>query len=378
MPGTKDFHVNDRRIDPVFFVTASATEGLLNTLDATILPEVRRLVGAKRRVTISFDREGWSPERFKTWKAADFDVLTYRKGEQTRWQERFFEEMKGTVNGRTVKYRLAERAVRLSNGLKVREIRRLTDDGHQTSIITTDVDRPTLEVAHTMFSRWGQENFFRYMEQEFDLNHLCTNAVEPADPDRLITSPKRAALMKERSAARAARTRLVDKRLDLAPDKKVRVGKRYLDEAQIDAEILKFETQIKKLTAAIEPLPVKVPIRTVLDPEKIVKLERERKVIVDTIKLTAFRAESALARLLDPLLARYADEGRRFLQSAFKATADLLPDAEAGQLTVRFHGLATPRGTRALAGLCACVNENAVSYPGTNLRIHFEVAGLQK
>ena len=378
MPGTKDFHVNDRRIDPVFFVTASATEGLLNTLDATILPEIRRLVGTERRVTISFDREGWSPKRFKTWKAADFDVLTYRKGEQTRWQERFFEEMKGTVNGRTVEYRLAERTVKLSNGLKVREIRRLTDDGHQTAIITTDADRPTLEVAHTMFNRWGQENFFRYMEQEFDLNHLSTNAVEPADPDRMITSPKRAALVKKRSAARAARTRLVDKRLDLDPGKKVRVGKRYLDEDQIDAEILKLEPQIKRLTAAIEPLPEKVPIRTVLDPAEIVKLERERKVIVDTIKLSAYRAESALVRLLDPLLARYADEGRRFLQSVFKATADLLPDAEAGQLTVRFHGLATPRGTRALRGLCECVNEKAVRYPGTDLRLHFEVAGLQK
>ena len=377
MPGTKDFHVNDRRIDPVLFVTASATEGLLNTLDSTILPEIRRLVGAERRVTLSFDREGWSPERFKTWKAAKFDVLTYRKGEQSRWQERFFEEMEGKINGRTVKYRLAERTVKLSNGLKVREIRRLTDDGHQTAIITTDLDRSTMDVALTMFGRWGQENFFRYMEQEFDLNHLSTNAVEPADPDRMITSPKRAALVKERAVARAARTRLVDKRLELAPDEKVRVGKRYLDEDQIDAEILKLETKINKLTAAIEPLPVKVPIRTVLEPEKIVKLERERKVIVDTIKLTAYRAESALVRLLDPLLARHTEEGRRFLQSVFKATADLLPDAEAGQLTVRFHGLATPRGTRALAGLCACVNENAVCYPGTSLRLHFEVAGLQ-
>ena len=42
MPGTKDFHVNDRRADPLFFVTAEATEGLLATLDSTLLPEVRR------------------------------------------------------------------------------------------------------------------------------------------------------------------------------------------------------------------------------------------------------------------------------------------------------------------------------------------------
>ena len=378
MPGTKDFHVNDRRFDPVFFVTAPATEGMLDMLDSTILPEIRRLVGPDRRVTLSFDREGWSPERFATWKGMGFDVLTYRKGKQSRWQERFFEEMTGTVDGRTVTYRLSEREVNLSNGLKVREIRRLTDTGHQTAIITTDEDRPTLEAAHTMFGRWGQENFFRYMEQEFDLNHLCTNAVEPADPDRLVTSPERKALEKKRSVARAARTRLIDKRLDLAPDKKVRVGKRYLDEEQIDAEILKHEAKIERLTASIVDLPKKVPIHTLLEPEKIVMLERERKVIVDLIKLTAYRAESALTRFLDPLLARHAEEGRRFLQSVFKATADMLPDVEAGRLTVRFHGLATPRATHALAGLCACVSQKAVCYPGTNLRLHFEVAGLQK
>ena len=46
MPGTKDFHVNDRRADPLFFVTAEATEGLLATLDTTLLPEVRRLPSA--------------------------------------------------------------------------------------------------------------------------------------------------------------------------------------------------------------------------------------------------------------------------------------------------------------------------------------------
>ena len=76
MPGTKDYHVNDRRADPLFFVTAEANEGLLAMLDSTLLPEVRRLVGPSRRITIAFDREGWSPERFAKWKDKGFDVLT--------------------------------------------------------------------------------------------------------------------------------------------------------------------------------------------------------------------------------------------------------------------------------------------------------------
>ena len=53
------------------------------------------LVGPRRRVTIAFDREGWSPKLFAKWKAQGFDVLTYRKGEQSRWQSRFFTTVKG-------------------------------------------------------------------------------------------------------------------------------------------------------------------------------------------------------------------------------------------------------------------------------------------
>ena len=201
MPGTKDFHVNDRRAEPLFFVTAEATEGLLSMLDTDLLPEVRKLVGPRRRVTIAFDREGWSPKLFAKWKEEGFDVLTYRKGEQSTWQKRFFEDVKGKVGGKKVEYCLAEREVKLSNGLLVREIRRLTEDGHQTAVITTNEKLPMLQVAHRMFSRWRQENFFRYMRHEFALDHLCTYEVEPADPKRIVTSPERAALQKKLKAA---------------------------------------------------------------------------------------------------------------------------------------------------------------------------------
>ena len=156
-------------------------------LDSTLLPEVRRLVGPARRVTIAFDREGWSPKRFAQWTQQGFDILTYRKGVQSQWRKASFAIVKGSVGGGKVAYRLAEREVKLSNGLKVREIRRLTDNGHQTAVITTNGTLPLLSVAHRMFSRWRQENFFRYMRHEFALDHPCTHAVEPADPAPFVS-----------------------------------------------------------------------------------------------------------------------------------------------------------------------------------------------
>ena len=378
LPGTKDFHVNDRRADPLFFVTAEATESLLETLETRLLPEVRRLVGPRRRVTIVFDREGWSPELFAKWKDEGFDVLTYRKGVQSQWQKRFFSTVQGKVGGEKVKYDLAERTVKLSNGLEVREIRRLTGDGHQTAVITTHDKLPLLAVAHRMFSRWRQENFFRYMRHEFALDHLCTNGVEPADPKREVPHPERTRLEKKLQSVRSARTRLLEHALKLVPGKTTRVGKRLVDEVELDQLIQNREAEIRKLSARIDKLPKHLPIEQILEPDKIVRLERERKVLVDAIKLIAYRAESALARLVEPLFKRHEDEARKFLKSVFRATADIIPDRRNRRLTVRFHGLANPRATRALGELCALVNEDELLYPGSDLHLHFEAPALQK
>jgi hypothetical protein len=378
MPGTKDFHVNDRRADPLFFVTAEATEGLLAMLDSTLLPEVRRLVGPKRRVTVAFDREGWSPKLFARWKDVGFDVLTYRKGKQPRWREKSFEQVRGVVGGERVEYRLAERQVTLQRGLRVREIRRLTDDGHQTAVITTNEKLPLLAVAHRMFSRWRQENFFRYMRHEFALDHLCTQEVEPADPKRLVTNPERKRLEGQLRALRVARTKLVERRLDLAPGKTVRIGGESLDEDGLERLIGKRGHEAARLAERVAALPKHVPIGQVLAPDQIVQLERERKVLVDAMKLTAYRAETSLARLVEPFFERHEEEARKLLKSIFEATADLVPDVRARRLTVRFHGLASPRATRALGELGALVNEQETVYPGTTLRLRFEAPTLQE
>jgi len=378
MPATKDFHVNDRRADPLLFVTAETTEGMLAMLESTLLPQVRELVGSRRRITIAFDREGWSPKLFAKWKKEKFDVLTYRKGKQSTWQKRFFSPVTGKVDGKKVEYCLTERRVKLTNGLSVREIRRLCESGHQTSIITTNETLTALQVAYRMFSRWKQENLFRYMRHEFALDHLCTYEVEPADPKRLVPSPERKVLQRKLRTARSARMKLREHYGELKPGGKIRVGGKSVDEEELDRLILGRDVEIKKLKAAVAALPKKVPLDSVLATGRIVKLERERKVLVDAIKLTAFRAESTLVRLVEPLFKRHEDEARKLLKSIFQVTADILPDQRKRQLTIRFHGLANARATRALAGLCRFMTERGTLYPGTDLRLRFEVSALQE
>ena len=75
---TSDYWVNDSAGDPLFVITAETNAGLVKMLPG-ILAQVRALVG-KRRLTVVFDRGGFSPKLFQQILGADFDLLTSRKG----------------------------------------------------------------------------------------------------------------------------------------------------------------------------------------------------------------------------------------------------------------------------------------------------------
>jgi len=109
-----------------------------------------------------------------------------------------------------------------------------------------------------------------------------------------------------------------------------------------------------------------------MDDAPIVQIERERKIITDTFKMVAYRAESQLANLVRPLLPYRDDEARKFMRQVFELPADLLPDYEQGTLVVRMHSMTTPRDNHVLATLCGVLNDLAVCYPGTELRLVLE------
>ncbi len=58
--GVFDYWINDQDGEPIFVVTAEANAGMTRML-LPLLAEMRALIGT-RRITIVFDRGGWSPE----------------------------------------------------------------------------------------------------------------------------------------------------------------------------------------------------------------------------------------------------------------------------------------------------------------------------
>jgi transposase len=370
MPATTDYWVNDAFADPLFFVTAPGNESLLSVLQAAVLPEVRELAG-ERRVTLILDRECWSPKSFKQWSEEGFDVMTYRKGSYSPWpHEQFAEHESRGFGKRSVVYQLAEQPLTLSSGLEVREVRCLTETGHQTSVVTTRMDLSTVEIAERMFSRWRQENFFRYMRHEFALDHLPTYTVEAADPERMVPNPAKKQKKKElgtlRNEIRARKQEYADSALTDSPASRGRQQelRRIVEEAQ---------ARLEQLREDYRALPTHVAIGQLRDPQTVVQLEQERKVLVDQIKMVAYRAETELANIVGPLLGyHHDDEARSFLRQVFQLPADIVPDPNDGTLRVRLHGMANWRSNRALAGLCQFLNGYDTRYPGTDLRLVLE------
>jgi prepilin-type processing-associated H-X9-DG protein len=183
--GTTDYWVNAMDGRPFFVVTRSVDPGLLSVLREQIVPQLKTDVPGQpgeaalaadpflSRFTIVFDREGYSPSFFAELKEERIAVLTYHKFPGDPWPEKEFEQREVTlVHGEKVLMALAERGVRLSNDLWVREVRRLSEKGHQSSILCTDYRSDLTRVAVAMFARWCQENFFKYMRQHFGLDRL--------------------------------------------------------------------------------------------------------------------------------------------------------------------------------------------------------------
>ncbi|MGH8701773.1 MAG: putative transposase [Burkholderiales bacterium] len=375
MPAPTDVWVNQQDAQPLFVVTAPANDDRLAMLRREILPHVRGLVG-ERRVTLVFDREGWSPKFFREGHLQGFDVLTYRKGRYAPWPVEAFRTVTGVVDGREITYALAEQRVEVLTGFPMREIRRLCPNGHQTAIVTTRGDLAIEVAAYRMFERWTQENFFRYMRQPFSLDALVTYAVEPADPERTVPNPQRKALANVLAKSHALLKELEQRYGAQAwtnPEAQRPTMRGFkIANAELGQRIRPHQAEAQALKARLTALPTRVAVKDVVNGAEIVRLAPEAKHRTDSITMLAYRAETALARLLADHYARTEDEGRALIREMLLSDADILPDPAQQRLVVRLHSLANPRSNAALATLCDTLNTLAVVYPGTNLKLIYE------
>jgi transposase-like protein len=385
-PATMETWVTGQDGDPVFMVAAEPSDSLAGEL-RRLLPRLRGIVGQGRRVTVCFDRGGWSPALFADITAAGFDLLTWRKGPAPDLPAAAFTTITcADDRGREHEYHLADTTITLtiSEGprkgqtVSLRQVTRRVPARHgatrQIHALTSRTDLDAGELCWRLTSRWREENYFRYARTRFALDALDSYAAAPDDPDRMVPNPARktaaARVRHAEAAAQAAETARDAALLQLRSPAPGQAA--YLTNQVINALAAPVEDAWRELDEAGQAaaaVPARIPLGT-LAPD-MVRLDAETKQITHAIRMAAYNAETTLARALNGHYARAGDEAYALIREALTVSGDICPGP--GQLLIRLDPLTAPRRTQALAALCDQLTAAGACYPGTDLVLRYEV-----
>src|SRR5260370_8236479 len=162
-----------------------------------------------------------------------------------------------------------------------------------------------------MFERWRQENFFKYLREEYLIDALADYQVEPDDPTRSIPNPAQKAVVKEIHAARVHLRKLRERygatAIDYINGPKSTDSGFEIAEEKIRMEIAKATNRIKKLKARRDSLPARVTVANAQKDQEMMKLSTERKHLTNVSKMVAYQTESDLVELIRPHYSRVED-----------------------------------------------------------------------
>lgn len=390
LPGMQEFWVNNKEGMPYFYVTGNVNEKLQFAIVNEIIPKLINEIPCKYsdeeletdkdipRFTLVFDREAYSPVLFKQlWDDYRISILTYKKNVDDLWDIDDFESHKITIEGVDTQMLLAEKTV-VVNGVELREVRKKNQNGSQTTIVTTNKKLTIEEIAIYMFARWSQENFFRYMRQDYDFDRMAQYAVEQIDGDFEVVNPEYNKIEYQLKKVREKINRRLAKLYKLEHEnvkgKLEETGKNYTRQVIIEKELEELEEQEKMLLDKRSGLSYRLKVKDMPDESRYNKLHLESKHVQNIIKMICYRAETSFANRLSPYLTKSINEKRMLAKSIIKSNINLIPDYYENTLTVELFSLSTPRENNAVENICKILNEQNTVYPNTKLRLIYKMA----
>ncbi len=392
LSATADYWVNAMDGKPFFVVSQAVDPGLLQVLEGDIVPRLEADIpnqpGAEQldadpllhRFTVVFDREGYSPEFFAKMKKRRIACLTYHKYPREDWpRDEFIATEVHMTSGQQLTIRLAERGTKLSNGLWVREFRKLCESGHQTAFLSTDYRAPAAVLAPAMFGRWSQENFFRYMRHSFNLDGLVDYRSENVPETIMVVNPAHRALDGEVRKKVGLLNRRIAEFGAINLDGEIepaRVAAYAQKKSDLQEVITRLNKEVDELKARRKATQRHIAYKDLPADARFDRLSTQSKHLMDTIKMIAYRAETAMVQIVRQTMSRH-DDARSLLRAVYSTEADLIPDQEAKTLTVRLHPLASMSSDEALKHLCAEINATETQFPGTELRLIYELVSAK-
>ncbi|MDO9039821.1 MAG: hypothetical protein Q7U65_00435 [Bacteroidota bacterium] len=385
LSGTTEFWVNDQQGLPLMVVTGELNEKLKSAIEE-IIPKItsgitRPAKPGEPAFTIIVDREAYEPAWFKKlWDQHHVAIITYRKNVKDEWDRSLFYDVKTQIYNTDVTMQLCEMGTQL-NGHWFREIRRLSENGHQTSVLTTHPSLSLPDTAVKMFSRWSQENFFKYMISDFDFDRMIEYGTEPVDQKRTIPNPQYKQLTYQIKKYREKKARLEARIFQQMEGNGQTTGGDHLAQtilksANLIEKINGYTDEIKVLLSKRKDQPSRISIAEMPTQQRYNKLMIESKKLKNAIIMVVYRAESALYNTMSEFYKSTEKEGRVILKEIFTSDADMIPDYKNHTLTIKLHSLSTPRANQAVKDLCAFLNQTETRFPLTNLRLVYETVAL--
>lgn len=386
--GTTDYWVNDAIGRPFFVVSKAVTEGMGDALIKDIVPELLKSVPQQptpqelaadpqlHRFVIVFDRECSNHKLLDELWQQRIGAITYRKNVKDKWPiEEFKQETVPVIGGDSTTMMLALREATLSaqgHSIAVTEVRRLTETGHQTAIITTARRLGTTTIASRMFARWCQENFFSYMMQHYDIDGLIEYGAQELPGTTLVINPEHRELertikrvkltLKQLQARLATYTQAVD------PQQPTQTPLQVQKRAECLESIQALQGEIEALCLTRKTIKKKVRIDSLPKEQQPTQLLPLTKMFADTVKMIAYRAETAMVALLKRHLNK-EEEARALVRELFISAGDIEPDEQSNTLTVRIHRMVTPAHDKAIAALLEDLNGLGFCHPETRQKM---------
>lgn len=386
---TVDYWVNAMDGKPFFCVSVAVNDGLLAVLRREIIPVLLKDVPSQpspeelganphlHRFTVIFDREGYSPAFMSEMKNQRIAIITYHKFPKDTWDKEEFSEYTSIdkVTGMSKTIVLAERGSKLSNGLWVREIRCLKKEDHQTSMLSTDYISDLLTIAIELFSRWSQENYFKYMRENYNLDRLLNYSTEQIPETTKVVNPAYRALTTTIKATTSKLTRLKAVFCDIEFTGELESGEveSYAQKkADLRHTIEGLANNLIELKNNRKELSSHIQVKDLPPDQQFKALSVESKHLVDTIKMIAYRSECALVETLREYLSD-SEDARMLIKRIFTSNAELIPDKEKNTLTVILPHQACKSQDMAIKKLCDELNETEVTFPGTDMRMIYSI-----
>jgi hypothetical protein len=392
--GCTDYWVNVRGGSPLCVISTDFNDAMTLVL-VDIVKDIKEEYRSRgidiTNLYIVFDRGGYSAQVFEQLLALKVNIITYNRGSTDPVDMRLFVDKPTVINNRTYPAPPIERTTELAvyekvcnddggsrkavvkktdRVVKLREILILRNDQGITSILTNirDPQPDAADIAAQLFSRWPQENYLKYMMEEFALDHLHAYGAEDIKQAIEHPNPEYNKIKNELSALTSNMEKTVGrqtmKKLESTPGAFARLQKKL---ANIKIKGFHSIKECLEKIASLQRLLPSIKERISIDDHK--RLRSESRTFHQFLKMSAYHTETELVDVLRQFYPDHHGDARTVLTAMLKSSGTLTVEKE--HLVVTIDRQSSPQRTMLLQCVCDKLNQRSAVYPGSRLTLRF-------